>query len=172
MVANDLGLGSVCTHWHPNTSSIVTAALPDFQAFSRARPSLSAKPAERRPPSLTRGVPVLPAKVPCSVCGARQVYRPSEVYIRLATASLEGSGVALTCLPPNEITSRSCAARDVCGVFRSPLRPSSALSLQAAPSAWSVAYIVSTEVFLCQAVLRDSGRVPGETVMGPGQWRL
>jgi len=32
-------------------------------------------------PSLTRGVPVLPARVPCSVCGARQVYRPSEVFI-------------------------------------------------------------------------------------------
>ena len=32
-------------------------------------------------PSLTRGVPVLPSRVPCSVCGARQVYRPSEVFI-------------------------------------------------------------------------------------------
>ncbi len=32
-------------------------------------------------PSLTRGVPVLPARVPCGVCGARQVYRPSEVFI-------------------------------------------------------------------------------------------
>ena len=31
-------------------------------------------------PSLTRGVPVLPVRVPCSVCGARQVYRPSEVF--------------------------------------------------------------------------------------------
>src|ERR1700757_388276 len=31
-------------------------------------------------PSLTRGVPILPARVPCSVCGARQVYRPSEVF--------------------------------------------------------------------------------------------
>jgi hypothetical protein len=26
------------------------------------------------------GVPVLAARVPCSVCGARQVYRPSEVF--------------------------------------------------------------------------------------------
>jgi hypothetical protein len=32
-------------------------------------------------PSLTKGVPALPARVPCSVCGTRQVYRPSEVFI-------------------------------------------------------------------------------------------
>jgi hypothetical protein len=32
-------------------------------------------------PSLTKGVPVLPAKVPCVVCGTKQVYRPSEVFI-------------------------------------------------------------------------------------------
>ena len=32
-------------------------------------------------PSLTKGVPVLPARVPCGVCGTRQVYRPSEVFI-------------------------------------------------------------------------------------------
>jgi hypothetical protein len=31
--------------------------------------------------SLTKGIPVLPARVPCSVCGIKQVYRPSEVYI-------------------------------------------------------------------------------------------
>jgi hypothetical protein len=37
--------------------------------------------AEPKPPSPTRGVPVLPAKVPCTVCGARQVYRPSEVFV-------------------------------------------------------------------------------------------
>jgi hypothetical protein len=32
-------------------------------------------------PSLRRGVPVLPARVPCSVCGTKRVYRPSEVFI-------------------------------------------------------------------------------------------
>ena len=32
-------------------------------------------------PSLTKGVPVLPARVPCSVCGTKRVYRPSEVFI-------------------------------------------------------------------------------------------
>jgi hypothetical protein len=32
-------------------------------------------------PSLTRGVPVLPARVFCSVCGTKRVYRPSEVFI-------------------------------------------------------------------------------------------
>jgi hypothetical protein len=32
-------------------------------------------------PSLTKGVPVLPARVPCVVCGTKQVYRPCEVFI-------------------------------------------------------------------------------------------
>jgi hypothetical protein len=31
--------------------------------------------------SLTRGIPILPARVSCSVCGTKQIYRPSEVFI-------------------------------------------------------------------------------------------
>jgi Zn finger protein HypA/HybF involved in hydrogenase expression len=32
-------------------------------------------------PSLTRGVPSLPFRVQCNVCGSRRAYRPSEVFI-------------------------------------------------------------------------------------------
>jgi hypothetical protein len=32
-------------------------------------------------PSLTRGRPMLPTPVLCSVCGAKRAYRPSEVFI-------------------------------------------------------------------------------------------
>jgi hypothetical protein len=32
-------------------------------------------------PSLTRGIPVLPVRVLCTVCNSKRAYRPSEVFI-------------------------------------------------------------------------------------------
>src|SRR5246500_3761170 len=62
---------------------LIASSYPaDMPVLIRTRQALvKCKVCGAQTPSLSRGVPILPARVPCSVCGTRQVYRPSEVFI-------------------------------------------------------------------------------------------
>jgi hypothetical protein len=58
------------------------ATLPVCESFFvNVKRSSGGKVCQASIPSLTRGRPMLPTPVLCSVCGAKRAYRPSEVFI-------------------------------------------------------------------------------------------
>jgi hypothetical protein len=65
----------LCIRFLFSYNALMPAILPSLQSLVRC------KVCGAQTPSLTKGIPVLPAKVPCVVCGTKQVYRPSEVFI-------------------------------------------------------------------------------------------